>query len=65
MKTDFYFGKHLSFHITVLSGFKGIWAFNLLPFFEISDWRIFCGWLFFSLQYAYEAIDEDYLEEYE
>lgn len=46
-----YIGKHVSFHNTWLD--KDVWAFNLLPFIEVCQWRILIGWLCFSFQYTY------------
>lgn len=29
------------------------WEFHVLPFFDITDYRIFAGWLFFTIQYKW------------
>jgi hypothetical protein len=58
MKKDFQVTKHLSFHFTIQ---LPIWEFHVLPFFDISEWRILAGWLCFSIQYTYNPdIFDDY-----
>lgn len=47
---DLYLGKHLSLHFTIQ---PPIWEFHVLPFFDISEWRILMGWLCFSIQYTF------------
>jgi len=56
MKKDFYLTKHLSIHFTIQNP---IWEFHVLPFFDISEWRILAGWLCFSMQYTYHPEDFD------
>lgn len=54
MKTDLYIGKgrRLSFHICIAG--KHLWEFHVLPFLDISEWRILAGWLCFTAQWAYQ-----------
>lgn len=50
---NLYFGRHLILCITLKK--DNDWEFNLLPFVTIDEWRVICGWLFFTLQYTYEG----------
>lgn len=35
------------------------WEFHLLPFIDISYWRILCGWLCFTIQYTFKTAEEE------
>ena len=35
------------------------WEFHILPFFDISSWRILLGWLCFTIQYTFKTEDEE------
>lgn len=48
---DWYLTKHISFHFTIRG--KNLWEWHVLPFIDISEWRILCGWLCFTAQYTY------------
>lgn len=64
MKTDLYIGKgrRLSFHICIVN--KYLWEFHVLPFIDISEWRILTGWLCFTIQWTYQK-DQTIQEFYE
>lgn len=52
---DWYLTKHISFHFTIQ---PPIWEFHVLPFIDISEWRILGGWLCFTFQYTYKTEEE-------
>jgi hypothetical protein len=54
---DWYLTKHISFHFTIQ---PPIWEFHILPFIDISEWRILGGWLCFTFQYTYKTEEEYY-----
>lgn len=56
MKTDLYTGKHISLHFTIMC--YG-WEFHVLPFFDVMQDRILCGWLCFTAQLSYEANESE------
>ena len=44
--------KHFGLYFTCAD--RG-WEFHFLPFFDISSWRIFGGWLCFTFQYTFRV----------
>lgn len=57
MNRNLYIGDHLSLHLTIQ---PPIWEFNVLPFIDITEWRILAGWLFFTIQWTYKKDDDDF-----
>lgn len=57
MNRNLYIGGHLSLHLTIQ---PPIWEFHVLPFIDISEWRILGGWLFFTIQWTYKKDDYDF-----
>lgn len=54
-KTDFYLGKHLSLHYTLV---RYCWELSLLPFVVVDSWRVLAGWLCFTIQFTYKGKED-------